>query len=197
MEGYAIVMDKVMASCAGEFDSGHIELSRGMMVECKRSSDRYSNIAIRDYYQQNHAFENNLYVCKSSALLQVQSSLWPFLIAISDPVDRLALAKDKPFIEYILALDINSFVTVNGQYFHEYTAASRALLLSSEKEQQAAMVLDYQCAVYYIGPVPELGPGHFFGLHYVVIFPVTKAKTRRTFPKFHALLSLSFCLVVW
>lgn len=179
MEGYAVVMEKVLASCVGEFDNAHIELRRGMMVECKRTSDRYSNILIRDYYQKNHAFENNLYLCKTSALYQVQSSMWPFLVAINDPLERAALAKDRPFIEYILGLDIDGFVTVNGQFF-QYAAASQSLMPLSEKERHATMALDYHCIVKYIGPVVDIGPGHYFGLQLVVIFPVTNARKTRT-----------------
>lgn len=171
MEGYAIVLEKVLASFVGEFDSGHVELSRGMMVEYKRTSDRYCNIIIRDYYTKNHAFENNLYLCKSSALYQVQSSMWHFLVAINDPIERAALAKDKPFTEYILGLDINGVCTVNGQYFHY---ASHL-----ERDRNANMALDYHCIVKYIGPVADLGPGHFFGLQLVVIF---SRKTHKQMP---------------
>jgi hypothetical protein len=170
MEGYAIVLEKVLASCVGEFDTGHIELSRGMMVEYRRTTERYCNIIIRDFYTKNHAFENNLYLCKSSALYQVQSSMWPFLVAINDPLQRATMAKDRPFTDYILSLDIDGFCTVNGQYF-QYAMDSHL-----DKNRNATMALDYQCIVKYIGPVGDLGPGHFFGLQLVVILSRKKAK---------------------
>lgn len=168
-QGYAIVMEKVMVSCVTEGDGvkEHTELSRGMMVEFKRNTDRYCTVVVRDYYQSNLAFQHNLYLCKLSALYPVPSDIWPFLIAINDPIERAVIAKEKPFVDYILSLNIESMTTVNGQYF-QMSTVSQSLSSLPERERQAAMALDYHVVVKYIGPVYDIGPGHLLGLQLLV-----------------------------
>ncbi|CRK98515.1 CLUMA_CG011871, isoform A [Clunio marinus] len=162
---YAIVIDNVLAKCYGDDDEHYVELTKGMMVEMKDIRDRSCVVLIRDFYTKNVAYEHNLYICKSSALLQVPSEIWPFLIAVNDPYERMMIAKDKPYIEYILRLKEKSFVTVNAQYFNIATPI-RQSPFPSEREPKDTF-WDYQCIVQYFGPVDELGPGYFFGLELV------------------------------
>jgi hypothetical protein len=163
---YAIVNEKVLAMCAAE--EHHIELFRGMMVEVLDKKDRYSHVVVHDFYQKNFAYENNTYLVKSSALLYVPLEIWPFLTAVCDPYERANIARDRPFMEYILRIDKENFVTVNGEYFNA-TAVKQSLSFLPEREPKGR-ILDYECMVRYIGPVDELAPGYMFGLELLVNF---------------------------
>lgn len=163
---FAIVTEKVLAMCVEAVDGHQVELTRGMMVEIKNFQDRYSTIVVHDYYQRNYAYENNLYLCKSSALFQVPLEVWPILIAVNDPYERFNMAKDKPYIQYILGLNEGSFVAVSGHHFN-LSSISQSLSFLPEREPKDKS-LDYHCAVRYIGPVDEIGPGCLFGLELLV-----------------------------
>lgn len=165
---FAIVVEKVVAMCVLQGEGLQVELHKGMTVEIRKVSDRYSTIMVHDFYQKNFAFENNLYLCKSSALFPVPLEIWPFLIAINDPFERMNIAKDKPFSEYIVSLKINSFATVNGQLFN-MSSINQSLMFLPEREPRERS-LDYECIVRYIGTVEEVGPGYVFGLELLVNF---------------------------
>lgn len=165
-KAYAIVIEKVLAMSALEVDGSQVELKHGMMVEIKHC-DRYCSVMIHDFYNKNLAYENNLYLCKSSALLQVPIQIWPFLAAINDPFERVKTAKDKPFADYIQDITEGAFVTVNGQYFN--SPISQSLMFLPEREPKDKS-LDYPCIVRFIGPIEEISPGYLFGLELLVIF---------------------------
>lgn len=172
IESFAVVVQKVQATCIMQDDAMQEaqELCRGTMVEIRKTtiSDRssYSNIVIHDYYRKNLAYENNLYMCKTSALFKVPLDVWPFLIAIPDPSERIIIAKDKGYIDYIRSIGLDSFVTVNGQYFN-YSSINQSLRFLPEREPRER-TLDFECIVRYIGPVDEVGPGYMFGLELLV-----------------------------
>lgn len=184
MVSNAIVLEKVLA-IGVETDDGHqVELHRGMTVEIRDFKENYSTIMIIDYYQKNFAYENNLYLCKSSALFRVPQAIWPFLIAINDPIERTNIAKDKSLVDYILRLELNSFVTVNGQYFslptNRDSALRQSLSFLPEREPKDRS-LDYDCVIRYIGPVEEIGsPGYLFGLELLVNFTVAQVSSFHT-----------------
>lgn len=170
MESFAIVTEKVLATCVAlsqdDVKQETQELPRGTMVEIRKTRESLSNIIIHDYYRKNLAFENNLYMCKTSALFRVPLDVWPFLIAISDPRERVLIAKDKSFLDFIRSIGLESFVTVNGQYFN-YSSLNQSLMFLPEREPKDKS-LDYACIVRYIGEVPELAPGYMFGLELLV-----------------------------
>jgi hypothetical protein len=164
---YAIVAEKVLAMCTVE--EHQIELSRGMMVEETATNyvkDRYKSVVIHDYYQKHLLYDKNVYLVKSSALLQVPSEIWPYLMAVADPYERANIARDKAFIEYILRLEENNFIAVIGDYFN-ISAISQSLSFLPEREPKSR-TLDYDCIIRYIGPIEELAPGVMFGLELLV-----------------------------
>lgn len=166
---YAVVVEKVLAMHVGEEDSHQVELHRGMTVEIEDSREKYTTIRIKDYYQQTFAYENNVYLCKTSALFSVPVDFWPFLIAINDPMERVNIAKDKNFIHYLLRLQTEGYVTVRGEYFN-LLPPNQTLSFLPEREPKDRS-LDYDCIVKYIGPVEEIGsPGCLFGLQLLVNF---------------------------
>lgn len=172
---FAIVIENVRAMCAvKEIDLRtkqiieQIDLKKGMMVEVHLLSEKYATVRVHDYYQKNTVFENHLFLVKASALFEVAIDVWPYVIAINDPVMRLGFARDRYFIDYAMSLDLGSFVTVNGVFFM-MSAINQSLNFLPEREPQSR-ILDYECVVRYIGPAEEIGPGCVFGLELLVNF---------------------------
>lgn len=163
---FAIAVENVLAMPLIEGDEG-FNIKRGMMVEIKKHSSRYSTITIHDYYDKNLSFEiNNLYLCKSSALFPVSREIWPFLTAIMDPCERANLAKDKGLVDYILSLEVSCYATVRGQEFN-VSSINQSLMFLPEREPRERL-LDYECIIRHIGEVDEIGPGYYFGLELLV-----------------------------
>lgn len=149
-------------------------LNKGMTVEIKdfvtknSTISKYCTIKILDYVNKNHAFENNLYMCKNSSLFRVSSNIWPYLIAIVDPLERLDFARDQHFTEYIRSLGENDLVLVDGNIF-KYSSISASLNFANNNSDNGHKHKDYECAIIFIGLVPERGNGYYFGLQLVVI----------------------------
>lgn len=167
---FAIVVEKSNARVVSDVDnSNSIDLEKGMLVEIKNvnkpNTEVFCVIQIFDYYQSNPAFVHNVYFCKRSTLLEVSENLWPFLIAINDPFDRLNVVRDKEFSEYITNLQENSFVEICGDNFRQ-SDMRQTLNFSVDHNNNP----DFDCIVRYIGMCPEIGPGYFFGLELLVIF---------------------------
>lgn len=167
---FAIVVEKTtLATCIMESAEKHqLELTRGVMVEIMKDTNGHSTIKVHDYYQKHFAYEHNLYFCKSSALFPVAVEIWPFLIAISDPLERTFLARDLDHVHFVLSLEVDDFVTVNGKLF-DVSPMNQSLMFLPEREPKNK-TLDYECVVKYIGPVDEVGPGYIFGLELLVIY---------------------------
>lgn len=167
---FAIVFEKSNVLVVNDVDdSNSVDLEKGMLVEIKsvnkRSTDVFCVIQIFDYYQSNPAFIHNVYFCKRSTLLEVSENLWPFLIAINDPYDRLNVVRDKDFSENITNLHENAVVEICGDNFRQ-SDMRQTLNFSVDHNNNP----DFDCIVRYIGMCPEIGPGYFFGLELLVIF---------------------------
>lgn len=99
----------------------------------------------------NHVpiFEN-LYECPQENLRRVDDALWPYIISIVDPEQRLNMLKDDNNCKWLVHLKINDIVGVSGEMCNE-------------------PYKNYDCIIRYIGPVLELHPvGYFFGLELLV-----------------------------
>jgi hypothetical protein len=169
---YAIVIKKteaILELFKSEFD-GKIELHAGTLVEIEKHSfnSQYCTILVHDFHQKNIAYENNLYSIKRDALLQVSEQIWPFLIAITNPVDRVNLAGDEAYVNYLLRLTVRSFVPVLGKFFYK-NPIRQSLQFQFLPEREPKEQEDYNCIIRYIGPVVEIGPGFFFGFELLVM----------------------------
>lgn len=126
-----------------------ITIQAGFLVKVKEVVGKLASIRIYDFYSKNLTFENNLFTCSLAHLHKVQPNVWPYLIAIVDPVQRLGFFRNPELISYVLSIKISDLVTANVA----------ALYLNGK-------VLD--CIVRYIGLVSEIGPGFYFGLEIMV-----------------------------
>ncbi|XP_050084836.1 uncharacterized protein LOC126570840 isoform X2 [Anopheles aquasalis] len=88
--------------------------------------------------------ENRIYQCQVAHLQRVPADIWPFIIAILDPQERCEFAKRPKLFASVKQLRTGDIVLVN------WLAKNRNVT--------------YDCIIRYIGPVPKIGPGYYFGL---------------------------------
>lgn len=125
------------------------QLFKGMMVQVyERLPNKKCSIKICDFHNANILWESNLFLCSNNNLMFVSPEVWPFLIAINDPLTRLDCAKDNDWTQFISGSNTDHIVQVSGNNFgKEYP---------------------FTCIVRFIGLVPEIGPGYHFGLEILV-----------------------------
>ncbi|XP_073824537.1 ubiquitin carboxyl-terminal hydrolase CYLD isoform X5 [Musca autumnalis] len=105
----------------------------------------FSTVQVVDFITKLPIYEN-LYECLQANLTVVSENLWPYIISIIDPDERLRLIKDANHCKWVTYIKQNDFVSVKGDMF-------------SNNAQR------FDCIVRYIGPVRELQPvGYFFAL---------------------------------
>lgn len=121
-----------------------------MMLQIReRSSAKFVNVRVYDFYAKDLVWEHNLFSCPLANLLVIPSDIWLFLAAIVDPAERLGLAQSERRVKHILSIQEGDTVSVSGAAFR--------------------LDINYEAIVRYIGQVPEIGPGCYFGLELLVI----------------------------
>jgi hypothetical protein len=158
-KGYAIITSACEAkllscvSTSSELDEDSIiQLQTGQLVQIRDElvSDNVCTIKLCEFYDENPAWAVNLYLCSMAKVRRVTSdAIWPFVIAILDPQDRLKFVIDEKACDFVLSLQEGSLVAANGLAFGKNVV--------------------YDCIVRFIGLVPEIGPGYYFGLELLVI----------------------------
>ncbi|XP_046806789.1 uncharacterized protein LOC111675145 isoform X3 [Lucilia cuprina] len=109
------------------------------------SKNLTSTIQVLDLINHMPIYEN-LYECPQANLRRVDENLWPFIISIVDPEQRLRMLQDVNHCKWVVYLDKNEFVSVAGEMFNKPGT-------------------NFDCIIRYIGPVMELhSVGYFFGL---------------------------------
>lgn len=161
---YAICVEKTLAICVEGEEKDQLDLHVGMLVEIDSKEDRYSTVIIRDFYRKNFAFENNMYLVKTSALRIIPQAMWPYLAAVSDPLDREFISKDTLYMNYVMSIQEGALVVVDGRYF--IVSPQESSFSNNPRFKQS---LEYHCVVRYIGKVEEISPGSLFGLELLVI----------------------------
>lgn len=118
-----------------------------------RIQERYNQkqvvVKVCSFFSSDPVWEANLYLCPTSHLHAVEGGLWPFLGAISDPEDRCTLAKHPENWRFVLTLGVGAHCSASAQLFR--------------------MPGSFDCVVRYVGYVPEMGPGCYFGLEILVM----------------------------
>lgn len=110
-----------------------------------RGSKSYSTVQVVDLVSKLPIYEN-LYNCPHDNLRRVDEGLWPFVISIVDPQQRLRLIQDETHCKWLMYLTVNQLVSVSGEMF-------------------GTPGIQYDCIIRYIGPVFQMQPyGYFFGL---------------------------------
>lgn len=83
--------------------------------------------------------------CDTKNIEMVENRLWLILLAVKSCSARLQIIRSKKFCDFLNQLGSGSRVSVSGH-----------IIDISRNE-------DIVCSVGYVGPVPEIGPGIFFG----------------------------------
>lgn len=126
----------------------------GYLAKVKQMHESHKTCLIRiyDFYSRNLAFENNLFACAVASLREVEAPLWPFLVALPEPVDRVQLFRDPELVAYLLGLRIDDLGLVKNS---RYPASSSSSYLT--------------CIIRHIGLVSEIGDGYYLGVEITVI----------------------------
>lgn len=96
----------------------------------------------------SNPYENRVLQCQSAHLQRIPSDIWPYLIAILDPLERCEFAKRPKLFGSVKQLRVGDIVMVS------WLAKNRHVT--------------YDCIIRYVGPVPKIGPGYYFGLELLV-----------------------------
>lgn len=158
------VVENILLDTTNHLDSqrSQITLPAGYLAKVKEvhSSHKTCLIRIYDFYNRNLAFENNLFACAVAHLRTVAPPLWPFLIGIREPKERILFLRNHELIAYLLSLQCEDFVLVARDSVTRGPAASNGS--GSDPSY-------FTCIIRYIGLVSEIGPGFYLGVEITVI----------------------------
>lgn len=133
-------------------DPNTIDIEAGMTLRIvERITGKYAAIQILDYSNPDHkTHDSHLFQCQQSQLQPIQDDLWMFVVAILDPQERLNFVKHPKRMLQAKQLDVSKIVKVSCRPF-------------------GGTGEFFDCIIRYIGPVPEIGPGHYIGLELLVM----------------------------
>ncbi|XP_043507747.1 ubiquitin carboxyl-terminal hydrolase CYLD [Frieseomelitta varia] len=133
----------ILKRMSSECDKSVNTLRLGMLVEAVEDlGDSALKVRVIDT-TGSEIWRGTEWQCHKFDLIPVTSEVWKFLPAISVPQERVRLANYKHLCEELLSLGVNDTVW--------YCVDS----LGCTK---------YLAIIKYIGPVPQLGQGYYFGL---------------------------------
>ncbi|XP_046830893.1 ubiquitin carboxyl-terminal hydrolase CYLD isoform X1 [Vespa crabro] len=119
-------------------------LRLGMLVKCLEDlMDGTLLISVTDVSGSKVWF-NTEWCCQKTDLIPVSQEIWRFLLAVSVPQERVRLANNKSLCGILENLSVNDKVWYHSNH-----------KVNDHKEL---------AIIKYIGPVPKLGQGFYFGL---------------------------------
>ena len=136
-----------------------IFLPAGTLAKVKEVHSSLKTVQIRvyDFYNRSLAFENNLFACQVTNLHTIAPPLWPYLIGIREPSDRLTFFRNNELVAYLLTLQIEDMVLIHRD----------TVLPPSQRSSLIPVLLT--CIIRYIGLISEVGPGFYLGVEVTVI----------------------------
>lgn len=140
------VLNRISGSCNVNVNT----LRLGMLVEAVDVlRDGGLRIRVTDP-ARSPIWQNTEWLCHRYDLVPVSSIMWQYLAAVPVPQDRVKLATDKQLCKDLNDIRLNSKVILRSD--------------SSPSPEE-----ELNAVVKYIGPVPELGSGYYFGVEVLVI----------------------------
>lgn len=128
-----------------------VEVEAGMMLQImEQMTARLAIVRIKDYYNPDATNRESMVQCQTSQYHSVPDDLWPFVIAILDPQERLKFVRQPGRLSKVRLLRQDQIVKVSGKPFRR-------------------PMTTYDCIIRYCGPVSEIGPGYYFGLELLVM----------------------------
>lgn len=133
----------ILMRISGECDKNVNTLRLGMLVEAIEDlGDSALKVRVIDT-TGSEIWRDTEWRCHRFDLISVSSEVWKFLPAVSVPQERVRLANYKHLCEELMSLAINDTVW----YCADPLGCTKFLAI-----------------IKYIGPVPQLGQGYYFGL---------------------------------
>lgn len=138
----------ILMRMSSECDKNVNTLRLGMLVEAVEDlGDSALKVRVIDT-TGSEIWRGTEWRCHKFDLISVTPEVWKFLPAVSVPQERVRLANYKHLCEELMSLEINDTVW----YCADPSGCTKFLAI-----------------IKYIGPVPQLGQGYYFGLDLLVI----------------------------
>lgn len=142
---YYVAKKNSTVTCMSRHSDVNVSTLRlGMLVKCLEDlMDGTLLISVTDVSESKVWF-NTEWCCQKTDLIHVSQEIWRFLLAVSVPQERVRLANNKSLCGILENLSVNDKVWYHPNH-----------KVNDHKEL---------AIIKYIGPVPELGQGFYFGL---------------------------------
>ncbi|XP_053983257.1 ubiquitin carboxyl-terminal hydrolase CYLD [Hylaeus anthracinus] len=143
LQYYVAKQNSILTRMSGECDKNLNTLRLGMLVEALEDlGDSALRVRVNDT-TGSEIWRGTEWRCHRYDLIPVSSEVWKFLPAVSVPQERVHLANHKLLCKELtsLMMDDTIWYCPDPQGYTKYLAV-----------------------IKYIGPVPELGQGYYFGL---------------------------------
>lgn len=151
LQHYVAKQDTVLIRLFGACDVNVNKLRLGMLVEALEDlKESVLRVRVTDTVGGSKTWCGTEWRCHKYDLIPVSQKVWQYLFAVQSSQERVRLADDKALCEEIRNVSLNDVVW----YCPDPKPPNR---LAKEL-----------AFVRYIGPVPQLGLGHYFGLELVV-----------------------------
>ena len=149
LQHYVAKQDTVLIRIFGACDVNVNKLRLGMLVEALEDlRESVLRIRVTDTVGGSKTWCGTEWRCHKYDLIPVSPKIWQYLFAVQSPQERIRLANDEVLCEQIKTISLNDVAWY-----------------CSDPANRRARELAF---VRYIGPVPQLGLGHYFGLELVV-----------------------------
>ncbi|KOC66136.1 hypothetical protein WH47_01029, partial [Habropoda laboriosa] len=142
LQCFVAKQNTILMRMSGECDKNVNTLRLGMLVEAVEDLGD-SLLKVRVIDTTGSEWRGTEWRCHRFDLIAVSPEVWKFLPAVTVPQERVHLANRKRLCEELMSLAVNDAVwyCANPQGCTKYLAI-----------------------IKYIGPVPQLGQGYYFGL---------------------------------
>ncbi|XP_071639061.1 ubiquitin carboxyl-terminal hydrolase CYLD isoform X1 [Temnothorax longispinosus] len=148
LQHYVAKQDTVLIRIFGACDVNVNKLRLGMLVEALEDlKESVLRVRVTDTVGGSKTWCGTEWRCHKYDLIPVSPKVWQYLLAVQSPQERVRLANDEALCEQMRNVSVNDVV------WHCSDPANR-------RARELAFVR-------YIGPVPKLGLGHYFGLELV------------------------------
>lgn len=148
LQHYVAKQDTVLIRIFGACDVNVNKLRLGMLVEALEDlKESVLRVRVTDTVGGSKTWCGTEWRCHKYDLIPVSQKVWQYLLAVQSPQERIRLANDSALCEQMRNVSVNDVVWY-----------------CSDPANRRAKELAF---VRYIGPVLQLGSGHYFGLELV------------------------------
>ncbi|XP_011867998.1 PREDICTED: ubiquitin carboxyl-terminal hydrolase CYLD isoform X1 [Vollenhovia emeryi] len=149
LQHYVAKQDTVLIRIKGACDVNVNQLRLGMLVEALEDlKTSVLRVRVTDTVDGSKSWCGTEWRCHTYDLIPVSPQVWQCLLAVQSPQERVRLANDGPLCEQLRNVSVNDAIWYCADPANRPRARDLAF-------------------VRYVGHVPQLGLGHYFGLELV------------------------------